>query len=202
MSRGGRAKRTKQKCNATLHFSPRNHVISQRSSTFEIVCGPLVLTLHCRCQHEKYIYCTNLVPTLINFNICRFIGKTVQVEFFRRLNGCIASPVLIAHLTKLWDKLHWPPDTRKRDYQTFPRAITSKITYKLIHLDVRVCHVFCTGHNLEGLDIGEKGDTITILFWSEDYSQLCDFASFSQIGHCERMQKKPRHKTHLVFQNH
>ena len=190
MSRGGRAKRTKQKCNATLHFSPRNHVISQRSSTFEIVCGPLVLTLHCRCQHEKYIYCTNLVPTLINFNICRFIGKTVQVEFFGRLNGSITSPVLIANLAKLWNKLHWPPDARKRDYQTFPCAITSQVTYKLIHLDVRVWRIFCTGCSLEWLDVCKKGGTTTILFWSEDYSQLHDFASFNQIGQYDRMQKK------------
>ena len=74
---------------ATLHFSPQNHVIhdSQPSSTFEIVCGPLVLTLHYRClEHEKYIYCI-LVPTLVNLDICRFIGKTVQVEFLRRLDS-------------------------------------------------------------------------------------------------------------------
>ena len=138
----------------------------------------LLLTLLYRCQHKK-CFIISFVPTLINLDIRRFISKTVQVEFFGRLNGSITSPVLIAHLAKLWNKLHWPPDARKRDYQAFPCAIASKITYELIHHDVRVRYVFCTVRSLEWLDVCEKGDTTTIRFWSENHSQLYDFTSFS-----------------------
>ena len=149
----------------------------------------LLLTLLYRCQHKK-CFIISFVPTLINLDIRRFISKTVQVEFFGRLNGSVTSPVLIARLAKLRNKLHWPPDAHKRDYHAFPRAIASKITYELIHLDVRVCHDFCTGCSLEGLDVCKKGDTTTILFWSKYYSQLRDLASFDRIGQYNGMQKK------------
>ena len=96
------------------------------------------------------------------------------------LDSSIASPVSAAHLTKLWNKLHRPPDTCKRDYQTFPSAIAPKITHELIHLHARVCHVSRIGHNLERLDVGKEGDATTILFRSKDYPQLRNFASFGR----------------------
>lgn len=82
-------------------------------------------------------------PTLIHFNICGFIGKTVEIKFFCEFHGRVARPIFAAFSAKFWNEFYRPPDSIQRNYNALPGIVAPGIVApatadKAVHIDARI----------------------------------------------------------------